>query len=287
MRFNLEHNRNRVEEASKALETSRVQLDALSVARGGVLFSAADLSTDMLDVNVREHIDEHISEAQIAVDKLIDNEMSVLKDIEYSLTSEFDLLCRAQDAANNMRASIEHGALEDEKEALPGELDSHKQQLNDAHEDIQRVLRDVDGLMDRISSIPLAADSYNPEGERRRVALDYLTDAADSLNAFEEYVLKDADEALKASRLSGSILVTGDSMFDAAFESYVTERTETAHLASSVGETRSDSIRESIEATSAANDAIGSLTSGVIAATAGMSLFLSYAKGKPDRKAGR
>lgn len=287
MRFNLEHNRTRVEEASKALETSRVQLDALSVARDGVFFSAADLSTDMLDVNAREHIDEHISAAQIAVDKLFDNEMSVLKNIECSLSSEFDLLCRAQDATNNTRASIEHGALGDEKEALLGELDSHKQQLNDAHEDIQRALRDVDGLMDRFSSMPLAADSYNSEGERRRVALDYLTDAADSLNAFEEYVLKDVGEVLKASRLSGSIPVTGDNMLDSALESYVTERTETAHLASSVVETRFDSTRESIEATSAADDAIGSLTSGVFAATAGMSLLLSYAKGKPDRKAGR
>lgn len=287
MRFDLEHSRESVEESREAIDASRSQVDALSAAKDELRDCLEDASMDHLDMKVQTSVDTHLAKAQSDIDERISIELNTLKSIECGLQREDDAIERAHEMARETKTNIERNGLQNGRQVLLDELDDYEERIDAVHTDILEALHEVNGLLNEFSSVSLDGAFYNPDGERRRKTLEQLTDAADALNDLEGYVLKDAEGDLLAARHRDAIPVTGDTAFDTSLRAYVSERINVFDAESLIEDTRFDSMREYIEATSESLDVMGGLTTGVLSASVSISLLSSRVKGHSARAGGR
>lgn len=287
MRFDLEHSRESVEESREAIDASRSQVDALSAAKDELRDCLEDASMDHLDMKVQTSVDTRLAKAQSDIDERISIELNTLKSIECGLQREDDAIERAHETARETKTNIERNGLQNGRQVLLDELDDYEERIDAVHTDILEALHEVNGLLNEFSSVSLDGAFYNPDGERRRKALEQLTDAADALNDLEGYVLKDAEGDLLAARHRDAIPVTGDTAFDTSLRAYVSERINVFDAESLIEDTRFDSMREYIEATSESLDVMGGLTTGVLSASVSISLLSSRVKGHSTCAGGR
>lgn len=287
MRFDLEHSRESVEESREAIDASRSQVDALSAAKDELRDCLEDASMDHLDMKVQTSVDTRLAKAQSDIDERISIELNTLKSIECGLQREADAIERAHETARETKTNIERNGLQNGRQVLLDELDDYEERIDAVHTDILEALHEVNGLLNEFSSVSLDGAFYNPDGERRRKALEQLTDAVDALNDLEGYVLKDAEGDLLAARHRDAIPVTGDTAFDTSLRAYVSERINVFDAESLIEDTRFDSMREHIEATSESLDVMGGLTTGVLSASASILLLSSRVKGHSACAGGR
>ena len=287
MRFDLEHSRESVEESREAIDASRSQVDALSAAKDELRDCLEDASMDHLDMKVQTSVDTRLAKAQSDIDERISIELNTLKSIECGLQREADAIERAHETARETKTNIERNGLQNGRQVLLDELDDYEERIDAVHTDILEALHEVNGLLNEFSSVSLDGAFYNPDGERRRKALEQLTDAADALNDLEGYVLKDAEGDLLAARHRDAIPVTGDTAFDTSLRAYVSERINVFDAESLIEDTRFDSMREYIEATSESLDVMGGLMTGVLSASVSISLLSSRVKGHSACAGGR
>lgn len=287
MRFDLEHSRESVEESREAIDASRSQVDALSAAKDELRDCLEDASMDHLDMKVQTSVDTRLAKAQSDIDERISIELNTLKSIECGLQREDDAIERAHETARETKTNIERNGLQNGRQVLLDELDDYEERIDAVHTDILEALHEVNGLLNEFSSVSLDGAFYNPDGERRRKALEQLTDAADALNDLEGYVLKDAEGDLLAARHRDAIPVTGDTAFDTSLRAYVSERINVFDAESLIEDTRFDSMREYIEATSESLDVMGGLTTGVLSASVSISLLSSRVKSHSACAGGR